>query len=273
MVPAPVPGTEPMDPDARRAAFLRSYEVYSTGPILVLVIFWLVTVADPAAIAQTGMPDWLLRNIQWVITALFALDLGFRLLLAERRLAYLKSNWLDALAIIIPVARLVRLALLALALARAARGRFSRTLFQVLGVAAGVVISGSVLVWVLEASNPESRVNGLGEALWWALATVSTVGYGDVVPITPAGRLVGIVMIVVGVAVFSSFVGALQAGASQEASEDLDRQLTALQDEIAEVRGMLQAVLDRLPAPAPDATAAGEGPAAAEAAPPPEPTP
>ncbi len=241
-------------PDARRG-FLEAYETYSTGPVVVLVIFWLVTVLDPAAITRSDMPAWLQANLHWVITGLFAADLGLRLIVARERLPYLRRNWLDAVAIVIPVARVLRLALSAWRVVQASRGRFSQALFKVLGIALGVVVSGSLLVWILEATNPDSPVDSLGEAMWWALATISTVGYGDVVPITAFGRLVGVAMIVLGVAVFSTFVAALQASAAEEASTELDARLDQLQAQVQELQGMVATLLARIPPAAPPATA------------------
>lgn len=73
-----------------------------------------------------------------------------------------------------------------------------------LGVFASVIITvSSVLIYVMEANNPESRINTLFDAFYWSVVTIFTVGYGDFVPVTDEGRVVAMVIIVAGIAVIS----------------------------------------------------------------------
>ena len=67
-----------------------------------------------------------------------------------------------------------------------------------------------VLVLVLTAAEkgvPGSRINSLGDALWYSLVTMSTVGYGDMVPVTPLGRAVGVVFVLMGTGLFALLIG------------------------------------------------------------------
>lgn len=66
-----------------------------------------------------------------------------------------------------------------------------------------IIFVSAVLIYVMEAHNPDSPINTLFDAFYWALVTISTVGYGDVVPISEAGRSVAMVIIVSGIAVIS----------------------------------------------------------------------
>lgn len=73
-----------------------------------------------------------------------------------------------------------------------------------LGVFASVIVTvSSVLIYVMEANNPESRINTLFDAFYWSVVTIFTVGYGDFVPVTDEGRVVAMVIIVAGIAVIS----------------------------------------------------------------------
>jgi len=74
------------------------------------------------------------------------------------------------------------------------------TLFTFAGL---IIFVASVLIYVMEALNPASKVNTLFDALYWSIVTISTVGYGDVVPVTLEGRVVAIVVIVSGIAVLA----------------------------------------------------------------------
>jgi voltage-gated potassium channel len=82
------------------------------------------------------------------------------------------------------------------ALAFAQRITILRAVLVIAGLAVVLTTFGSLLIRSVE---PET-FSGRGESLWWALQTVSTVGYGDVVPTTGAGRWIGGVLMLLGVA-------------------------------------------------------------------------
>jgi voltage-gated potassium channel len=69
-----------------------------------------------------------------------------------------------------------------------------------------ITLGGTAIVWV-EEPVPGANIKSGGDALWYAIVTVSTVGYGDMHPITTPGRVIGSVMIVVGVGIFSVLTG------------------------------------------------------------------
>ena len=67
-------------------------------------------------------------------------------------------------------------------------------------VASGIAIFiGTILMYNLESGAENSRMKTLLDALWWCIATVTTVGYGDVVPVTDLGRVVAIVYMFFGI--------------------------------------------------------------------------
>jgi voltage-gated potassium channel len=72
-----------------------------------------------------------------------------------------------------------------------------------------VLEAGSILVVIAEHDAPGANIQTGGDALWWAVVTIATVGYGDRYPVTTAGRLIGVVMIIVGVGLFGIFTGYL----------------------------------------------------------------
>lgn len=76
--------------------------------------------------------------------------------------------------------------------------------FFILFMFASVVISvSSVLIYVMEANNPDSPVNTLFDAVYWSVVTIATVGYGDIVPVSHEGRVVAMFVIVAGIAVLA----------------------------------------------------------------------
>lgn len=73
-----------------------------------------------------------------------------------------------------------------------------------LGLFASVIVAvSSVLIYVMEANNPDSPINTLFDALYWSVVTIFTVGYGDLVPVTDEGRWVAMAIIIAGIAVIS----------------------------------------------------------------------
>jgi voltage-gated potassium channel len=66
-----------------------------------------------------------------------------------------------------------------------------------------MIMVSSVLIYVMEANDPQSRINTLFDAIYWSVVTIFTVGYGDFVPVTHGGRIVAMMIIVSGIAVIS----------------------------------------------------------------------
>ena len=91
-----------------------------------------------------------------------------------------------------------------------------------------IVLSvGSIAIVYLEADAPASTITSGSDAIWWSLVTVSTVGYGDEVPVTNGGRVIGVFMIVVGVALFTTLTSYLASnftgrGAREQREEQLE---------------------------------------------------
>jgi hypothetical protein len=75
----------------------------------------------------------------------------------------------------------------------------------------GSIIVGAFAEFIVESPNPDAKITNLGEAFWWAIVTVTTVGYGDVYPITIGGKIIASVLMVVGIGVLGTFISTLGA--------------------------------------------------------------
>lgn len=116
-------------------------------------------------------------------------------------------------------------------------------------MAYALVVSGaltllcSVLILDAERSNPKANIHSYGDAIWWALTTVSTVGYGDHYPVTALGRLVALVLIIAGVSLFgvvtaavaSYFVQHIAQDSPSDESDSLDDRLRRLEQTAARI--------------------------------------
>lgn len=83
-----------------------------------------------------------------------------------------------------------------------------------------IIVVSSVLVYVMEANNPASKINTLYEAFYWSIVTISTVGYGDIVAVSSEGQFVAIMVIISGISVLA-FTTSLFVSAFTEKLEDI----------------------------------------------------
>jgi len=74
-----------------------------------------------------------------------------------------------------------------------------------------IIESGGFLVLQAESASSSANITTAGDAIWWAYVTITTVGYGDRFPVTTGGRLVGIMVMTTGVAVFATFAGLISS--------------------------------------------------------------
>jgi voltage-gated potassium channel len=96
----------------------------------------------------------------------------------------------------------------------------SGPLLSVLVLFLMVLLFASVAVYVLERSVQPAVFGSLPATMWWAVVTLTTVGYGDVVPVTPLGRLVAAVVMICGLGVFGLWTGILATGFASETRRD-----------------------------------------------------
>jgi voltage-gated potassium channel len=183
----------------------------------------------------------------------FACDLLVRVILAENRGRYLLNNWLDVLAVALPVLRplrAVRAILLISILTR--RGQpFARGKVVQAVIASGIALCAIAALAVLDAERNAAGANITtpGDAAWWAATTITTVGYGDRYPTTTEGRLIAVSLMVTGLALLGMITAAIASWFVErisEAKEAENRTEVALEDvtaELAQLRNVLASLV------------------------------
>jgi voltage-gated potassium channel len=108
-----------------------------------------------------------------------------------------------------------------------------------------MVITCGAAVLSLEKDAKHANITNVGDALWWATTTVTTVGYGDKYPITPEGRIVAVILMITGVGLFSTFSGTVAAMLlSPQRKEETDTTVELLQ-EVKALRAEIQELKSR----------------------------
>ena len=184
-------------------------------PLTAIALTFLVAYAVPI-LRPALSPDWrdAARVVTWLAWSCFGIDYVVRLALSESRWAFVRSHPVDLLAIILPVMRplrLLRLVALLNVLNRHAGGDSlrGRVMVYVLGATTLVLFVASLAVLEAERGRPGSNIGTYSDALWWAMTTVTTVGYGDRFPVTGAGRLVAAGLMIGGIALLGTVTATL----------------------------------------------------------------
>ncbi|MDH3340359.1 MAG: potassium channel family protein [Nitrosopumilus sp.] len=86
-----------------------------------------------------------------------------------------------------------------------------KLLISLLIISVLVIGISGIGIYLIESPHEDAQITNLIDAFWWASATVTTVGYGDVVPVTEIGRLLGIALMFVGISIIGTFISALGA--------------------------------------------------------------
>jgi len=191
------------------------------GRILDVLLFVITVLAVGVSFWQAA-PEWLDPTVLVVFFTLFIL----RWRISGDRHAYLKANWPDLVLVVLLASPLVRLfaalrmlrlmpALRIGALIRANRRRLLNLIIlsQDSFPAAMTLVFGFVFVFGTSVYFIEHGVNeqfgSINDGLWWAFVTLTTVGYGDVYPMTTAGRIVAVFTMIFGIALYSLLVANL----------------------------------------------------------------
>lgn len=163
----------------------------------------------------------------WIIWSVFAAEYLLALSLAENRRRYIRSAWLSLLVVVISfpllpsvfavvrlarvirLLRLVRLVAFGARLVPALRSTLGRRgLVYVLALFLLLIVMAGATMSVVE---PQTVKGNLWDGIWWAVVTATTVGYGDISPSSPPGRLVAIALMLFGIGLTATLAASVAA--------------------------------------------------------------
>lgn len=226
------------------------YQVF----MLLLCIFALLALGAQAALPADGEAIKVLAYTDTAICVVFLLDFFWSLYHAPNRMRYLVTwGWVDLISSI-PVVGPLRLGRVGrvVRILRVLRGlRAARTIAMViltrraqsaflatLLIASLLVVSCSIAVLHFE-TGADGNIRSAEDAIWWAMTTVTTVGYGDRFPVTPEGRIVAAFLMIAGVSVFATLSGLIASWMLAPTTRESDTDLRELRAQLAELNSRL----------------------------------
>jgi voltage-gated potassium channel len=195
------------------------YEIF----IALLSVLSIVNIVLMYAMDDDNL-DTVILAMNGLLSLIFLADFTYRLLTAESKSGYFvrQFGWADLLASLpfpqVKVLRLFRLVRVVRLLRKNGVTRILRTLLEdragsalLTLVMMGILVLefGSLGILHIEQYQDGANITTASDALWYVIVTISTVGYGDRFPVTNDGRLVGTLIIVIGVGIFGTFTGYL----------------------------------------------------------------
>lgn len=192
------------------------WEQRTEVPLFVASLFFLLGYAV-RVLAPHHTQAW--RDLALALVAstwlLFAADYVVRIRLSGQGLRFLRTHWLDTVVLVLPLLRPLRLIRVYTAVQRQReRPRLSlyARVISYAGVAALLLgFSSALAVYNQERTAPGATIRTFGDSAWWACATLTTVGYGDVAPVTPGGRIIAAGMMVCGLALLGAVTGSFSS--------------------------------------------------------------
>lgn len=228
------------------------YEIFILALSLYALIALAIEVVVPLDPATHQILDW----ADNVVCVMFFVDFLLHLSRAEHRGKYFITwGWID-LASSVPTIGLLRLGRLVrvVRIFRVLRGvRATRVLasFVLERRAQGAFLAVALLslllivcsaVGILHLENtPDANIKGPGDAVWWAVVTITTVGYGDRFPVTPEGRVLGALLMIAGVGLFATLSGFVASWFLKPIHQLETSDLERLREEITALRTSLEA--------------------------------
>lgn len=254
----------------RAADGYRRWEHRTSRPLLVLALLLVVVLVLPLATDLPRTVRTALTVVDVLIWVAFTADYVARLYLSPDRWRFVRTHLLDLAMVLLPVlrplraVRLLRIAsVLGVVDVRARRTLHGQVTYYV-GLAAGVLmVVSAAAMYEVERDSPDANITSFPDGLWWAVTTVTTVGYGDRYPTTTLGRIIAVGLMVMGIALLGVVTASIAAWfvdrlrVAEQAEQHIAHTLRQVLDELAGLRAAHDALLRRLDGVGADASSTG----------------
>lgn len=228
-------------------------------PLVLLGVAWLVVAVTVVTANVNGTVSVSLVATLFTLWVILLVEYLVRLVLTPDTRGYLKRRWVEPATVVLPPLQgwhLIGIERMTL-LIREAQLRVAfilshHSLFRVLIAAAGSLFLGAWLVLLFEENIPGGNIHSYPNALWWAIVTVTTVGYGDRFPASEGGRIVASVLMLVGIGLIGVLTATVASVFMKEHTDankevykqghaDISQQLAVISERLADVERRLGA--------------------------------
>jgi len=225
---------------------LQRWERHAEWPLAAAAVLFLVLFSRQVLAQPQGREAHIVWAVDWAIWGLFVVDYVVRLCLADNRWHWFLRHLLDFAIVTLPLLRplrllrlLVLIEVLQKAIGDAFRGRI--VAYTVSGVVL-LIYTASLAVFDKERYLHGATINSFGKAVWWSITTVTTVGYGDVYPVTNTGRVIAVLLMIGGISLVGVVTAALASWIIERVTEEESLMQTATVAHIEELRNEIQAL-------------------------------
>ncbi|MEU3254963.1 potassium channel family protein [Streptomyces sp. NPDC006997] len=215
-----------MDDDSREARWeRRTGGPLTLASLLFLAAYAVRVLADPSLPGAARVACYGTMLAAW---AAFAVDYAVRWRFSGQRLSFVRTHLFDAVILVLPLLRPLRF-VKAYERVKRRHGQPRLALYgRVIAYAGTSAVllgfAGALAVYQQERGAPGATMRTFGDAVWWTCSTLSTVGYGDVAPVTPVGRLIAVALMACGLALLGAVTGSFSSWLLQVFSrEDEER--------------------------------------------------
>ena len=231
---------------------LQRWERSAEWPLAAAALLFLGLFSVQVLVRPHGSEAHILWAVDWIIWGVFVLDYGVRLSLAPNRWHWFIRHLVDFAIVTLPFVRplrllrlLVLIEVLQKAVGDAFRGRI--VVYTVSGVVL-LIYTASLAVFDRERSLPGATINTFGKAIWWSITTVTTVGYGDVYPVSNAGRVIAVLLMIGGISLVGVVTAALASWVIQTVAAEEGVSQAATAAHIEELRDEIRALAEQIQA-------------------------
>jgi voltage-gated potassium channel len=191
---------------------LDTWQKKSAWPMVILSLLYTFVYVYPIfAYPVSTSTSNLFQIAEYTIWTMFIIDYSVQFKLAPYKKKFIRDEWASLIYVVVPFLRPVR-AIRGVILLRQASTRQKNAellslpwIIATLGALMMIIMAAAVLD--VERLAPTSTIHTTGDALWWSLVTVTTIGYGDKFPITTQGRLLAAFLIIFGIGLIASLTG------------------------------------------------------------------
>ena len=212
---------------------LQRWEKNTERPLAVAAVIFLAAYSVQVLAQPKGDAAIALEIGTTVVWVVFLVDYLVRLGLAANRLQWFFRHLLDLAIVALPFLRplrLLRLLVLFAALQKAVGGAIrGRVIIYTAFSAVLLIYVASLAILETERPHPDSKITTFGDAVWWSITTVTTVGYGDLAPVTGVGRVIAVLLMIGGISLVGVVTATLASWIIQSvaAEDNANQALTA----------------------------------------------